>query len=150
MNQLRKMEPEEEVQYLRRLYGEQSELKIMELMKDSFNTLQNRSQMLLSLSTICLTITGFSGPRIAQASGFSRFFIGFGLFFVLCSVLVLVCGPLSIRWLTRYQGPDFDQTVERVIYRRNWRTKRYHLSALLLVIGLGGYVMSVLGYLWFG
>lgn len=90
------LSPAEELEYLKTIYGENQAEKLFAQLTDSFNVIQNRAQMLLSLITITLTITGFSGPKIAESSLFARLSIAFGLAFVLLSALILMAGPLRL------------------------------------------------------
>jgi len=139
--------PDQELDFLKQIYGSDRSDKLIEILTDSFNVLQNRAQMLLSLITITLTITGFSGPRIAESSLVARISIAFGLAFVLISALILMAGPLRINWCTRSKSVDIDQTLVKLIVQRNTRTNRYHLASIALVIGLIGYVSSVISFL---
>ena len=141
------LSPEQELVFLKQIYGEDRSDRLIEILTDSFTVLQNRAQMLLSLITITLTITGFSGPRIADSSLVARIAIAFGLLFVLISALVLMAGPLRIEWCTRTRSIDIDQSLTKLIVQRNARTDRYHLAAIFLVIGLIGYVSSVISFL---
>ncbi len=115
--------------------------------QDSFALLQTRAQMLLGLAAICLTITGFSGPRMAQSNIHSRFFIGFGLSFVLFSVVALVAGPLRLRWMIAWKAEDVEQTLILHLRQRTLRTKFYRVAMVLLLIGLTGYLLSLVFYL---
>lgn len=139
--------PDQELDFLKQIYGSERSDKLIEILTNSFNVLQNRAQMLLSLITITLTITGFSGPRIAESSLVARISIAFGLAFVLISALILMAGPLRINWCTRSKSVDIDQTLVKLIVQRNTRTDRYHLASITLVIGLIGYVSSVISFL---
>ncbi len=59
-----------------------------------------RLWVLLGLVTISLTITGFSGPKIAASSTFSKISISYGLVFILVSAVLMLMGPLQLRWGT--------------------------------------------------
>jgi hypothetical protein len=142
---MRQLSLQQEVKNLRRIYG--SERDILGRLTDSFTVIQSRAQLLLSLIALCLTITGFSGPKIAAANDFSRYAIVFGLFFVLLSALLLLSGPLQLRWVTQYQAETDDETISCLLQRRNSRSQRYHLASLSLIVGLGGYVGSVICFL---
>jgi hypothetical protein len=147
MMEIIKLSPLDELLHLKEIYGPNNPDKLYAVLIDTFNVLQNRAQMLLSLVTITLTITGFSGPRIAESSGLARFSIAFGLAFALLSVLVMMTGPLRLSWCTRTRVGDIDQSLIRLIEQRNYRTQRYHLASRFLVIGLVGYVVSVISFL---
>ena len=144
---LKKLNPEEELEFLKEIHGGDDYGKLFQVLKESFSLLQTRAQMLLGLATICLTITGFSGPRMAASNVWSRFFIGFGLTFVLLSVMALVAGPLRLRWMTRWMAGDIEQTILLHLHQRNLRTTYYRIAMFLLLVGLTGYLLSLIFYL---
>jgi len=143
-----KQKPEDELQYLFEIHGKGNYSKLYEILINSSTVLHNRSQLLLSLVTICMAITGFSGPKIAASSLFSRICIGYGLFFILVSTLIIIAGPLHLRWGTQRRAATLDESLIYMITIRNQRTAKYHLSVAALVIGLTGYVGSLIGYLF--
>jgi hypothetical protein len=132
---------------MKELYGADDYAKLFAVVRDAFALIQTRAQMLLGLATICLTITGFSGPRMAQASPYSRFFIAFGLSFVLASVIAIVTGPLRLRWITTWRVDSLDETLLENLRRRDSKTRFYRIATLLLLIGLTGYLLSLIFYL---
>ena len=144
---MKKLTPQEEFSNLLTIVEDESKEKILSNLKDSFNTLYTRSQVLFSLTTICLTITGFIGPKIASSGLSAKIFIIVGLIFVIMSTVILFTGPLYIQWLSQFKAETFDQTVIFQIKRRNNRTIKYRLAKLFLAIGLTGYFISVISYL---
>jgi hypothetical protein len=143
---MKKLKPEEEVAFLKEIHGDDYG-KLFGSVKESFALLQMRSQMLLGLATICLTITGFSGPKMAQSNAFSRFFIGFGLSFVLAAVAAVVAGPLRLQWITAWRADSLDETLVQNICRRDSKTRMYKVATTLLLTGLTGYLLSLICYL---
>ena len=143
---MKKLTPEEEVKFLKEIHGEDYS-RLFDVVKESFVLLQMRSQMLLGLATICLTITGFSGPHMAQSNSFSRFFIGFGLSFVLASIMAVVAGPLRLQWITAWKAESLDETLVQNIRRRDSKTRLYRIATALLIVGLTGYLLSLIFYL---
>jgi hypothetical protein len=144
---LKKLKPEEELEFMKEIHGAADYAKLFAAVKDSFSLIQTRAQMLLGLATICLTITGFSGPRMAQSNAYSRFFIAFGLTFVLASVIAIVVGPLRLRWITAWRAGSLDETLLENLKRRDFKTRFYRLATLLLLIGLTGYLLSLIFFL---
>lgn len=142
-----KLSPVEELANLKSIYGETQIDRLYKILTNTFNVLQNRAQTLLSLITITLTITGFSGPRIAESSQLSRYSIAFGLSFVLLSALILMTGPLRLSWGTQWRSKNNDEALIRLIQQRNFRTNRYHIASFSLIIGLIGYVTSLVSFL---
>jgi hypothetical protein len=143
---MKKLNPSEELVFLKEIYGNDSG-KLFAALREAFSILQTRSQMLLGLATICLTITGFSGPRMAASNPLSRFFIGFGLSFVLAAVIAVVAGPLRFRWVTAWKADSLDETLIENIRRRDSKTRLYRIATFLLLTGLTGYLLSLLFYL---
>jgi hypothetical protein len=150
MPDIQQLSPPEELEYLREIYGEDQHDRLYEVLTDAFNVLQNRAQMLLSLITITLTITGFSGPGIAASGPVGRWSIIFGLVLVLLSALILITGPLRLNWGTNWKSSTVEQSLIRLIHQRNFRTNRYHLASITLVLGMIGYVASVVSFLMTG
>ncbi len=143
---LKKLSAVEEAAFIKEIHGGDYSA-VFRYLRESFTLLQARSQMLLGLATICLTITGFSGPRMAQSNPVSRFFIAFGLVFVLASVAAVVAGPLSLRWITSWRGETLDDTLIANLLRRDSKTRLYRLSTVLLLTGLTGYLLSLFFFL---
>ncbi|MCK5739626.1 hypothetical protein KAH55_10605, partial [bacterium] len=144
---MQKLCPAEEFQFYQEIHGDKDYEKVFSALKESFNVLQVRSQVLLSLITICLTITGFSGHRIASTGLLPRIFVSIGVSSVLISALILICGPLQVRWMTQFRAKNLEATVLELIRRRNLRTRKYHWAIFALIIGLTGYVLSLVGFL---
>ena len=145
---MKKLNTTDELEYLKLLAATPEYTSLLTTLKDTFNIIYARSQVVLSLTTICLTITGFSGPRIAAASQYAKFFIIFGLSFVLLSTLVLFMGPLHIQWITRYKAETIEETLVKLIRRRNIRTIKYRVAIMFLGIGLTGYVIALIAFLF--
>src|SRR4029079_13564791 len=59
-----------------------------------------RTQVILSLSGIVITVTGFSGRAVAQVSFLARILITAGMFVVLAAAAVGVVGVLRVSWLS--------------------------------------------------
>ncbi|MBK7257207.1 MAG: hypothetical protein IPI01_05270 [Ignavibacteriae bacterium] len=142
---------EEEASRLLALFTGRDQLgDAIEFMRHHFDVIQARSQLLLTLATLALTITGFSGPKIAQTNLFARYSMALGIVFVLSAVVILLLGGLRIRWTTQFLGDDPQETLVRIIRYRNHKTRLYFVELGLLVIGLTAYVASVVTYLLYG
>ncbi len=139
--------PEKELDYLLEIHGKDNYSKIFDVLVKQFDVLQSRAQLLLGLVTITLAITGFSGPKIAASSTFSKVSIAYGLAFILVAAVLILMGPLQLRWGSRRCKETIRDSMVHLIVRRNQRTKKYHLASFLLIVGLTGYVGSVIGYL---
>jgi hypothetical protein len=118
----------------------------MRLISSQFIVIQTRSQVMLTLATITLTITGFSGTRIAGSGPLARDAMAIGLLFVLTAV-VMVLVSLRVRWLTQFTGPDPLSVLSAIIAYRNAKTRQYLAELVLLSLGMGCYVLAMIAYL---
>jgi hypothetical protein len=118
----------------------------LDVLLGQFNVLQGRAQLLLTLATLVLTITGFSGPRIAAAGAFPRLALSLGLVLVLAAVSLVLASGLRIRWVTQFAAPDDAALLASVIDYRDRKTRAFALQLLLLGTGIAVYVAGVVVY----
>jgi len=137
------MAASDEAQRLLDLYGGDM-ARCLDLLSNQFAVLQSRSQLLLTLGTITLTITGFSGPRIAASGALPRWGLVAGLLLVLSSLILLLLGTMRIRWMSQFVT-DAPSLAEAIRYRDR-KTRAYLLQLSLLVVGLAAYVLAVVAY----
>jgi uncharacterized membrane protein YjjB (DUF3815 family) len=143
-----KVDPESEAQRLEIIYpGEAGFSKSLDIIRHQFDVIQARSQLLLTVGTLALTITGFSGPAIARSGVFARYSMTVGIVFVLAALIVLLTGGLRIQWMTQFVSTDRRQMLIDIIQYRDQKTTLYMIELSLLVIGLSFYVASVVAYL---
>lgn len=141
-----KLTPAQEVERLMDLYkGDRA--RILDEVRDAFNVLQGRAQLLISLVTICLTIAGFSGPNIAASGTPAKIGVSVGLSLVIASAVVTLLGPLQMRWATQWSAGSIDDTLVNLVALRNKRTALYHVALGLLCFGLSGYVAATVSYM---
>jgi predicted lysophospholipase L1 biosynthesis ABC-type transport system permease subunit len=142
---LKLLSPEEEIRYMRDVLKIEQPAALVDRLISNYMVLQVRSSMLMSLITLCLTISGFSGHRIASAGPIAATFLSLGLALAVCSAILLMRGPLKLRWTTRHACPEgLDATLISLIDVRDKRTQSYHRAATVLVIGLSCYTISVI------
>jgi hypothetical protein len=141
--------PADEAAYLLSLH-QGSAAEAMKVLSSQFTVIQSRTQVLLTLATLTLTITGFSGPRIAHSGAFARYAMSAGLGFVLLGLIGLLWGSLRIRWLTQYVDADPQRAIAAMVTQRNRRTIGFAIQLVLLVAGLSCYVAAVIAFLLHG
>ena len=117
-----------------------------DVVRQQFGVLQSRSQLLLTLATITLTITGFSGPAMAKSGLFARVAMSVGLTLVLSAVLVLLFG-LRVRWLSQFDAGSAEATLAEAIAYRDRKTARFQAEICMLGLGIAAYVSAVIAYL---
>src|SRR3954469_19696366 len=94
---------------------EGSKLRAFDKVERQLSVLVLRTQVMLSLSGIVITVTGFSGRAIAQTSELARLSISAGIFVVLAAAVVAITGVLRLHWLTQELDPDILTTLVRSI-----------------------------------
>src|SRR6185295_17199 len=75
-------------------------LRAFEIVERQLSVLVTRTQVLLSLSGIVITVTGFSGRAIAETSAAARISITAGILIVLLAAGAAIGGVLRLTWLT--------------------------------------------------
>jgi hypothetical protein len=138
--------PETEATQLLATQGERGIKGAIDVLMQQFQVLQTRAQIMLTITTLTLTITGFSGPKIAAAGLFARTTMVLGILSVLASTLLILGGSLRIQWVTQFRGPDDHALVTSILHYRNRKTRLFFLEICLLVAGLACYVASVVAY----
>ncbi len=137
-----------EAQSLLNYYGDFQ--KCFDHLTSTFAVIAQRTQMMLSLSTIALTITGFSGPKIASSNTISCYSMILGLILVLSSMLINVWGVLCIHWTSHFIQKNHIQTLQSIIEYRHLKTSYFVKGSICLVLGLSAYVVSVITFLIYG
>ncbi len=139
-------DPDKEAADIYSLFGKDIS-KAKEILGQQLNVLQSRAQVLMSLASVVLTITGFSGSRIAGTNLFSKICVVTGLAIVLLSAIWIWMKVLYIRWLTGELGPDPIEMLSEIIKRRNKKTRAYMIGGLILCIGLVIYSIAFMNML---
>lgn len=117
--------------------------KAYELVQGQLSVLVLRTQVMLSLSGIVITVTGFSGRAIAQTSELARVLVASGILIVLAAAAVAIGGVLRLRWLTQELGDDFEQTLVRMLSMRDRKSKFLTAALLLFVVGFACYCVAI-------
>lgn len=114
-----------------------------ELLERQLAVLVLRTQVLLSLSGIVITVTGFSGRAIAQTGVVARVSITVGILLVLAAALTAVGGVLRLRWLSQILGDDAATTLARGIALRERKARFLAVSMVLFSLGFSCYVVAI-------
>jgi hypothetical protein len=123
-------------------------LRAYELMDRQLGVLVLRTQVLLSLSGIVITVTGFSGRAIAETGALARASIAGGILVVLASAVVAIGGVLRLRWLTQELDADVLHMIERAIEVRDRKGRFLSVALLLFVVGFSLYCFAIAQLLW--
>ncbi len=116
---------------------------VMQRLEAQMNVLHGRTQVLLTLCGVVVTVTGFSGRIIAGTSLLAKVSIITGLALVLAAAAVGVFGVLPVKWLTQQPGHDPRGWLLNVLAYRDRKTGAYRWATALLLLGLAVYVASI-------
>ena len=119
------------------------EMAFMDACREDENLLVLRTQVLLSLSGIVITVTGFSGRAIAQTGDLARVLISAGILIVLSAALTAIGGVLKLRWLTQDIADDPLTTVTRALALRDAKSRSLGVAMILFGIGFACYCAAI-------
>ncbi|MEW5855690.1 MAG: hypothetical protein AB2A00_43345 [Myxococcota bacterium] len=139
--------PRQEAELMLRL-ARGDHLAALAIVERQFGVLVLRTQVLLSLCGIVITVTGFSGRAIAETSHLARYCISSGIVVVLLAAAVAILGVLRLRWLTQLMTADPVDALEQVIELRNRKARFLAVSSMLFIAGFGLYVGAIAQLLW--
>lgn len=117
--------------------------KAYELVQSQLSVLVLRTQVMLSLSGIVITVTGFSGRAIAQTSELARTLVAAGILIVLSAAGMAIGGVLRLRWLTQELTDDTEQTLVRMLSIRDTKSRFLSAALVLFVAGFGCYCVAI-------
>ena len=117
--------------------------KAYELVQSQLSVLVLRTQVMLSLSGIVITVTGFSGRAIAQTSELARFLVAAGILVVLSAAAVAIGGVLRLRWLTQELTDDVETTLLRMLNIRQSKSRFLSAALALFVVGFACYCVAI-------
>jgi hypothetical protein len=118
-------------------------VKAYELVQQQLNVLVLRTQVMLSLSGIVITVTGFSGRTIAQTSDLARNLVASGIVIVLGAAAVAIGGVLRLKWLTQEMTDDTEATLMRMLDIRDQKARYLNTAMLLFVVGFACYCVAI-------
>jgi hypothetical protein len=132
----------EEAARILKLAGD-DHLKGYELVERQLGVVTLRTQVLLSLCGIVITVTGFSGRAIAQTSFSARLSISVGICVVLLAAATAIMGVLRVQWMTQVVTEDPLTTLENGIQIRQAKAKYLSASLILFVVGFALYCAAI-------
>lgn len=118
-------------------------LKALQLVQGQLGVLVLRTQVLLSLCGIVITVTGFSGRAIAATSTAARLCIAGGIFVVLCAAATAILGVLRLRWITQELREDALETITAMLLIRGKKSRFLGVALGLFVCGFSLYVAAI-------
>ena len=117
--------------------------KAFAMLESQLSVAVMRTQVLLSLSGIVITVTGFSGEAIARVGAVAKASISAGIVFVLAAAVTAIVGVLRVRWLTQELDDDVERTLLRAIEIRDRKTASLKTASWLFVVGFSLYCAAI-------
>ncbi len=102
-----------------------------------------RTQVMLSLSGIVITVTGFSGRSIAQTNELARLLVSAGILIVLGAAGTAIGGVLRLRWLTQELRDDARETLDRMLEIRDAKSRFLSAALVLFLVGFSCYCVAI-------
>jgi hypothetical protein len=133
---------DEEARHILALY-ERDPARILARIEDQLAILSARTQTLLSLAAVTITVTGFSGTSIARSGLPAACLLVSGLVCVLVGAAVGIRGILKVRWTTSFAPCSLESTLVGALELRDQKTRAFGAALRLLVVGLSLYVASI-------
>ena len=135
--------PQEEAASILALAGNDEAAALGFLERQLF-VIYNRAQVLVSLSGVVITVTGFSGRLIAATNLAGQITLVAGLLLVLLSAAYVYARVMRVTWITRQLtcGP-VDHAIEGIIELRNAKTAAYTRGGYVLFAGLLLYGVAI-------
>ena len=118
-------------------------LRAYDMVERQLSVLVLRTQVMLSLSGIVITVTGFSGRAIAQTSNLARLSIASGILVVLASAAAAIWGVLRLSWLTQTIDEDAVAMLTRGIEIRDAKSRFLRVALLLFICGFSLYCFAI-------
>ncbi len=134
---------QEEARRLIDIYGSEDQRPIMDVIERQFMVLHHRSQVLLGLTGIVITTTGFSGRLIAGTNDLAKWLIISGVILVMAAAATVCFGVLHLCWLTQQPGDELEHWLDRALKYRDRKTRFYRAGIVITMIGLTLYVGSI-------
>lgn len=120
-----------------------AKLRAFEKVESQLAVLVLRTQVMLSLSGIVVTVTGFSGRAIAETGPLARACIVGGLFLVLGAAAFAVWGVLRLKWLTQTLREDTLAMLRSAIEVRNRKSRFLRTALALFIAGFTLYCTAI-------
>jgi hypothetical protein len=134
--------PREEAERILKLAGGDV-LRAYDMVERQLSVLVLRTQVMLSLSGIVVTVTGFSGRAIAETSILARSSIAAGILVVLASAAVAIWGVLRLSWMTQTIQDDSVAMLTHGIQIRDAKARFLSAALVLFICGFSLYCFAI-------
>lgn len=135
-------ETDEEARRLTELFAGQPQA-LVTFLSGQLSVLKSQAQMLMGLSGLVITVTGFSGHNMVRGGIWPTAAMVLGIVFVLTAILVTLRVMTQLRWVSQDLSDDLTATTATVLRRRDRQQRALLHAGTSVAIGLGSYLVSV-------
>ncbi len=118
-------------------------LRSIGFIENQLNVIYTRAQVLVGISGMVITVTGFSGRHIAETSLLAQYLVVIGLGVVLAATIWVFLRVMILRWATAYLTEDAIESIAQLINYRNQKTVAFEIGGKILACGLACYGIAV-------
>lgn len=135
--------PDEEARRLAALFKD-NPAGLLAFLSGQLAVLKTQAQIFMGLSTITITVTGFSGHNMVRGGAASTAAMALGVALVLGGVVLTARTLGELRWVSQDLDEDLGVTARAVIGRRDREQRWLGVAAVLVVGGLAAYLVAVI------
>ena len=117
--------------------------QLIMFLSGQLGVLKSQAQMIMGLSGLIVTVTGFSGHHMVRGGAPSTAAMITGIVFVLAGVTITLRTLGKLRWVTQDLGEDLTQTAQAVIVRRDAEQTALARAGVSVSLGLAAYLIAV-------
>ena len=132
----------EEARHLARVFEGKPD-GLVTYLSSQLGVLKSQSQMLMGLSGLVVTVTGFSGHNMVRGGAASTIAMVVGIAGITAGVIVTLQVGRRLRWVSRDLDEDYEKTALAVIQRRDAQATALRRAGAFVALGLAAYLLSV-------
>ena len=132
----------DEARHLARVFDGRPDA-LVNYLSNQLGVLKSQSQMLMGLSGLVVTVTGFSGHNMVRGGLPSTIAMIVGVVGVMAAILVTLQVSARLRWVSRDLDDDLEKTALTVIRSRDEQSTALGRAGVLVSLGLCAYLLSV-------
>lgn len=120
------------------------DVELVHHLSQQMATVKTYAQVLVGLSGLTVTVTGFSGAHMIRAGSLSAGLMVAGIALVLVGLVLCIRTITLLRWVTQELRDDLVEMAAIVIQRRNHQQRMLSIGAVFVVAGLACYLAAVM------
>ena len=132
----------DEVRHLLRLFKDQP-VALVQYLGHQIATVKTYAQVLIGLSGLTVTVTGFSGAHMIRSGSLSASLMVGGIALVMVGLVICIRTITRLHWVSQDLRDDLEETLGIVLQRRNRHQRALSVAAVFVAGGLACYLASV-------